>query len=192
LNIINRYIILGLLVVGLSAHARSDSSRHLKFTSVQQIGFMETTNGLSLDFNLSAGVVRKKLDYMLGTSLVAANFSHYAFYGDVRFYPTKERKFYMGLNSGVTLKYNNQPEITPVGIIYSSERSVKRLPGLCQSAIIGVKARLGREVYYNINLIYNYSTIVYKETYLIVGDKEVTGRFTNLQSKFGLRVGLSF
>jgi hypothetical protein len=186
------YLVLGILVTSLSAKAKSDSNRHVKLTSVQQIGFMETTNGISFDFNLSAGVAKKKLDYMLGSSLVAANFHHYAFYGDVRFYPTKERKFYIGLNSGFTVKHNNQPSVTPVSMIYSGNRTIKRLPGLTESAILGVKARLGREVFYNINFIYNYSTVAYKETYVITSGKEVTGRFTNLQSKFGLRVGLSF
>jgi hypothetical protein len=185
-------VIIGFLALNFSSKAATDSSKQLKFISVQQIGLIKTLYDLTLELNLSAGVARKKWDYMLGVTLVQSNIKHYAFYGDIRFHPTKSRNFYLGLNSGTTVMSSKQPWAYPFGMIYTEERAIKKMLGLTESAIIGYKAKLGKEVFYNFNFIYNYSTVRYKETYLITGERNVTGSFTYLQTKFGFRAGLSF
>lgn len=165
----------------------------LSFESVQQGGLYYNGTNVLPELLASAGVSYRKFDYMIGTGIDISYIPYRSHFADVRFYPFKQRKFYLEGQAGIANLLKKEAFLSPANKVWTNGNSdISKKVSPMATMLIGYKALLGKETFYNVSLFYNYTRLAYNETYLIPGDITTTGLFYNEQLKYGLRVGLSF
>jgi hypothetical protein len=188
------------LLASFAMATAQEKKQRVKFTSVQHIGMYHNGVGLNPELGISAGINCGRFDYMLGATVLTTPIISNAFFTDIRYYITKTQKFYIGSNLGITnmskkqsLTYiNNRVWNTSNWQLWDEGEAIKKLPGIFAQGLIGYKASLGKDVSYNVSLVYGLHQLRYQEDYILPGGSNSTATISYNQWRYGLRAGLSF
>jgi hypothetical protein len=128
-------------------------NRKVKFTSSQQIGMSVSSSGGSPTLSILAGVSLSKWDFQVGGTVTKYTYFMAPYYFDTRFYFLKKRKEYVFANLGNTNLLQRDLPLTwnaPPASINAS---------LFGTAGIGVKRKMGGELFYIVQIGFNYCKI---------------------------------
>jgi hypothetical protein len=183
-----------ILFVSLNSIADDTTTvRKIWFGGLQQLGIRFSENSTRPAFTLINGVHYRRLfiglgaDYSFGSNPYYHGMNSTNLFLDSRYFVGKNRRFFARMDGGVSLITSNRNDYYyPMG----SSEPFKSRPGYFGAMGIGAKARLGREVYYTVDLCIVLKQMLYSNTYRDWGGREHTDRYDLRQSMIQLNMGL--
>lgn len=165
-----------------------------KFIAYQNFGLQYDGQSVSLQGDVSAGIKKGKMAYMLGAGITGKPSLNVNTYADVRYFIGKKQRFFSLANVGVSNWLNNNWNTYPEGDIYYSITNPdrKNKVGLHLASGIGASAQIGKELKYNVALVYSYTALQYETFYYLPTQQQETLTVNYNRLQWGLRLGLSF